>query len=289
MNGWIVLDKPVGLSSAAAVGKVRRLFDGAKAGHGGTLDPMASGVLPIALGEATKVIGYVLDGTKAYRATAAWGESRDSDDAEGAITGTSDVRPDATAIRAALAAFRGVITQMPPAFSALKVGGKRAYALARAGETPVLKARQVEIFSLELVENGLDWAIFDVSCSKGTYIRALARDLAAHLGTLGHLSALRRTRAGPFAESQAISLACLEELGHSARLAEALLPLETALDDIPALALDGADAAKLRHGQTIKVSAGFSDGIVFATSGNRPVAMAQVHDGILKPLRVFNS
>ncbi len=288
MSGWIVLDKPVGLSSAAAVGKVRRLFGGMKAGHGGTLDPLASGVLPIALGEATKVIGYILDATKAYRATVSWGESRDSDDAEGAVTGTCEVRPDAGAIDAALATFRGRIVQRPPAFSALKVGGKRAYKLARAGEAPEMKPREVEIFALELVETGPNHAVLDVSCGKGTYIRALARDLAVQLGTLGHLSALRRTRAGPFVESQVISLVSLEDLRHSARLADAPLPLETALADIPALALDGEAAAKLRHGQTIGVAAGFSDGIVLATSGNRPVAMAQVRDGTLKPVRVFN-
>jgi len=288
MNGWILLDKPKGLSSAAAVGNVRRLFDRVKAGHGGTLDPLATGLLPIALGEATKVIGYILDGTKGYRATVRWGESRDTDDAEGAVTATSAVRPERAAIVAALGGFVGRVTQQPPAYSALKVGGRRAYALARAGETVVLKSREIEIFSLDFIENDTDSAVFDVLCSKGTYIRALVRDLAQTLGTVGHLGDLRRTRAGPFTESQAISLACLEGLSHSARLAEALLPLETALDDIPALALDGEAAAKLRHGQSIDVSAGLRDGIVFATSDSGPVAMARATDGTLKPLRVFN-
>ncbi len=289
MNGWIVLDKPKGLSSAAGVAKVRHLFDRVKAGHGGTLDPLATGVLPIALGEATKVMGYILDSNKAYRATVVWGEARDTDDAEGNVTATSDHRPDRAAILAALPPFTGRLMQQPPAFSALKVGGRRAYAAARAGETVVLKSREIEIFALELVENDENHAVFDVSCGKGTYIRALARDLAQALGTVGYLGDLRRTRAGPFTESQAISLATLEDLRHSARLAEALLPLETALDDIPALALDGAAAAKLRHGQTISVSSGLKDGIVFVTSDTGPVAMARVIDGTLKPVRVFNS
>jgi len=289
MNGWIVLDKPKGLSSAAGVAKVRNLFDRVKAGHGGTLDPLATGVLPIALGEATKVMGYILDSNKAYRATVVWGESRDTDDAEGAVTATSDHRPDRAAILAVLPQFTGRLTQQPPAYSALKVGGRRAYATARAGETVELKSREIEVFALELVENSENRAVFDVSCGKGTYIRALARDLAQALGTVGYLGDLRRTRAGPFAESQAISLATLEDMRHSARLAEALLPLETALDDIPALALDGAAAAKLRHGQTISVSSGLKDGIVFVTSDTGPVAMARVIDGTLKPVRVFNS
>jgi tRNA pseudouridine55 synthase len=289
MNGWIVLDKPKGISSAAGVAKVRRLFDGAKAGHGGTLDPLATGVLPIALGEATKVMGYILDSNKGYRATVVWGESRNTEDAEGSVTGTSPRRPDRAAILAALPGFTGRLSQQPPAFSALKVDGQRAYAAARAGKPVELKPREINVFALELVDNGPNHAVLDVFCGKGTYIRALARDIALALGTLGYLGDLRRTRAGPFVESQAISLATLEDLSHSARLAEALLPLETALDDIPALALDGAAAAKLRYGQTISVSTGLKDGIVFATSDTGPVAMARAIDGTLKPIRVFNS
>lgn len=288
MIGWLVLDKPRGLSSAAAVGAVRRLFDGVKAGHGGTLDPLAEGVLPIALGEATKVIGYVLGGDKGYRATIRWGETRDTDDAEGSVVETSSVRPSATEIAQALPAFRGRITQVPPPYSAVKVAGRRAYALARAGKRPVLKPRTVEIHAFDLVRHGADETILDIVCGKGTYIRALVRDLAAKVGACAYLGALRRTQAGPFSHTQAIPLARLEELRHSARLADTLLPLETALADIPALALSGEDAARLRHGQTIRVDAGFSDGIVYATSGNRPIAMAQAHAGLLKPVRVFN-
>ena len=289
MNGWIVLDKPKGISSAAGVAKVRRLFGGAKAGHGGTLDPLATGVLPIALGEATKIMGYILDSNKGYRATVVWGESRNTEDAEGNVTGTNPHRPDRAAILAALPGFTGRLSQQPPSFSALKVDGQRAYATARAGKPVVLKPREINVFALELVDNGPNYAVLDVFCGKGTYVRALVRDIALALGTLGYLGDLRRTRAGPFAESQAISLATLEDLSHSARLAEALLPLETALDDIPAIALDGAAAAKLRHGQTISVSTGLKDGIVFATSDTGPVAMAQAIDGTLKPIRVFNS
>lgn len=288
MTGWIVLDKPRGLSSAAAVGAVRRVFGGIKAGHGGTLDPLAEGVLPIALGEATKVIGYVLGGDKAYRATICWGETRDTDDAEGAVVATSEARPRAAQIDQALGAFRGKITQVPPAYSAVKVAGRRAYALARAGERPALAPRTVDIHALDLVDHTADRTVLDISCGKGTYIRALVRDLAAALDACAYLGGLRRTRAGPFGESQAIPLASLEDLRHSARLADTPLPLETALADIPALALSSEDAAKLRHGQTIRVDAGLSDGVVYATSGNRPVAMAQANDGLLKPVRVFN-
>ena len=289
MNGWIILDKPKGISSATGVAKVRRLFNGAKAGHGGTLDPLATGVLPIALGEATKVMGYILDGNKAYRANVIWGESRNTEDAEGSVTGTSSHRPDREAILAVLPRFTGRLSQQPPSFSALKVDGRRSYTAARAGEPVELKPREIDIFSLELVENCRDHAVLDVFCGKGTYVRALARDIALALGTLGYLGELRRTRAGPFWESQAISLASLEDLSHSARLAEALLPLETALDDIPALALDGEAAEKLRHGQTISVSTGLKDGIFFAKTDTGPVAMARVIDGTLKPIRVFNS
>jgi tRNA pseudouridine55 synthase len=234
-------------------------------------------------------MGNILDSNKGYRATVVWGESRNTEDAEGSVTGTSPRRPDRAAILAALPGFTGRLSQQPPAFSALKVDGQRAYAAARAGKPVELKPREINVFALELVDNGPNHAVLDVFCGKGTYIRALARDIALALGTLGYLGDLRRTRAGPFVESQAISLATLEDLSHSARLEEALLPLETALDDIPALALDGAAAAKLRYGQTISVSAGLKDGIVFATSDTGPVAMVRAIDGTLKPIRVFNS
>jgi tRNA pseudouridine55 synthase len=287
INGWIVLDKPAGLSSAGAVGKVRAILGAAKAGHGGTLDPLATGVLPIALGEATKTVPYVMDGRKAYRFRIRWGEARDTLDGEGAVVGTSDVRPDRAALEAALPRFVGRLKQVPPKFSALKVAGARAYELARAGQPVTLTAREVEVFSLTLVAATREHADFDLACGKGTYVRALARDLAEAVGALGYVEQLRRTRAGPFTESDAISLDKLAELVHSAPLESCLLPLETALDDIPALAISGEQANRLRAGQSIVVDKTGS-GVVCAMSGGRPVALARLEAGELKPVRVFN-
>src|SRR6185369_8166034 len=235
VDGWVVLDKPLGMGSTQAVGRVRWLFGAQKAGHGGTLDPLATGVLPIALGEATKTVPFVIDGRKEYRFTLQFGEARSTEDAEGEVTATSEVRPTDGAIRAALASFIGAIEQMPPVFSALKVDGKRAYDLARAGEAVALKPRQVTIERLELLGRpDADHADFVVGCGKGTYIRSLGRDLARAVGTVGHLSALRRTAVGPFREEAAISLSKLEALGHNSPLLGALVPVATALDDIPA-------------------------------------------------------
>src|SRR6188768_3863512 len=252
IDGWVVLDKPLGMGSTAAVGRVRWLFSAEKAGHGGTLDPLATGVLPIALGEATKTVPFVMDGRKEYRFTLRFGEARSTDDGEGAVTATSEDRPSDQAIRAALPRFTGRFEQTPPAFSALKIGGQRAYDLARAGQAVDLKPRQVTIDRLELVSRpDADHADLVVSCGKGTYIRSLGRDLAVALGTVGHLSALRRTAAGPFREEAAISLPKLEALGHIPALLGALVPVVTALDDIPALALTEAQADQLRHGQPV--------------------------------------
>lgn len=290
LDGWVVVDKPPGVTSAGVVSALRRALKPMRIGHAGTLDPLATGVLPVALGEATKTVAYAMDGAKSYLFTLQFGQSRDSDDAEGVITGESPIRPDDAAIQAVLPRFLGRIRQRPPAFSAIKVAGQRAYALARAGQAPEMAEREVEITRIELVSRpGPDSAEFAVDCGKGTYVRALARDIALALGTLGHVAALRRTRVGPFAENQAIGLDNLIALGHSAPAFEYLLPIITALDDIPALALDGDAAAKLRHGQSIDVSTGLRDGIVFATSDNGPVAMARAIGGTLKPLRVFNS
>ena len=247
IDGWVVLDKPVGLGATPAVSRVRRLFGAQQAGHGGTLDPLASGVLPIALGEATKTVPFVMDGRKEYRFTLRFGEARATEDAEGEVTATSEVRPDDAAIAGALAAFCGEIEQMPPAFSALKVDGRRAYDLARAGETVELKPRKVLIERLEFLGRpDRDHANFLVGCGKGTYIRSLGRDLAIALGTVGHLSMLRRTAAGPCREAAAISLPKLEALGHIPALFGALAPVATALDDIPALAVTEAQADRLR-------------------------------------------
>jgi tRNA pseudouridine55 synthase len=291
IDGWVVLDKPIGLGSTPAVGKVRRLFGAQKAGHGGTLDPLASGVLPIALGEATKTVPFVMDGRKEYRFTLCFGEARSTEDLEGEVTSTSEVRPEDSAIRAALPGFVGTIQQMPPAFSALKIDGQRAYDLARAGEAVDLKPRPVVIERLELVGRpDADHADFVVSCGKGTYIRSLGRDLALALGTVGHLSFLRRTAAGPFREQAAISLSKLEALGHIPALLGALAPVETALDDIPALALTEAQADRLRQGQPVLLTRDVppSGALLRAEAGSRLIALVRSDGVALKPVRVFN-
>jgi tRNA pseudouridine55 synthase len=291
VDGWVILDKPVGLGSTPAVSKVRRLFGAQKAGHGGTLDPLASGVLPIALGEATKTVPFVMDGRKEYRFTLRFGEARATEDAEGEVTATSDLRPTDEAIRSALSAFEGDIEQVPPAFSALKIEGKRAYDLARAGQPVDLKPRRVLIERLELLGRpDTDHADFVVSCGKGTYIRSLGRDLARALGTVGHLSALRRTAVGPFREEAAISLPKLEALGHIPALLGVLAPVATALDDIPALALTEAQADRLRQGQPVLLTrdAPPSGALLRVETGSRLVALVRSDGTSLKPVRVFN-
>ena len=291
IDGWVVLDKPLGLGSTPAVSRVRRLFGAQKAGHGGTLDPLATGVLPIALGEATKTVPFVMDGRKEYRFTLKFGEARSTEDAEGEVTATSEARPADEAIRGALAAFLGEIDQRPPAFSALKIDGQRAYDLARAGELVELKLRRVQIDRLEfLARPDAEHADFVVGCGKGTYIRSLGRDLALALGTVGHLSALRRTAAGPLREEAAISLPKLEALGHIPALFGALVPVVTALDDIPALALTEAQADQLRHGQPVFLTrdAPPSGALVRAESGEKLVALVRSDGVSLQPVRVFN-
>lgn len=291
IDGWVVLDKPVGIGSTPAVGRVRRLFGAQKAGHGGTLDPLASGVLPIALGEATKTVPFVMDGRKEYRFTIRFGEARSTEDGEGEVTATSNIRPADAAIGAALAAFVGEIEQMPPAYSALKIDGRRAYDLARAGEVVDLKSRRVMIERLELTGRpDPDHADFVVQCGKGTYIRSLGRDLALALGTVGHLSALRRTAAGPFREEQAISLPKLECLGHIPALFGALAPVATALDDIPALAMTEAQANRLRQGQPVILTrdAPPSGALLRAEVDGRLVALVRSAGVALQPVRVFN-
>ncbi len=298
INGWINVDKPVGMTSAACVNRVRRVIDAAKLGHAGTLDPAASGVLPIALGEATKTMPFVVDTHKQYVFTVNWGARRDTDDDQGRVVETADRRPSEADIRAALPNFTGEIIQVPPAFSAIKVDGVRAYTLARAGEEVVLAARQISILSFELLDIvDRDCARFAVKSGKGAYMRALARDLASALGTCGHLSGLRRSSVGPFTEATAISLEKLEELGHSAAVFPTLLPIETALDGIPALALSVKEAAQLRNGQAVpimrphdreQIEAVGDEGIVLAVEAATPVALARV-DGIqIRPVRVLN-
>jgi len=301
IHGWVVIDKPAGMTSTEVVSKVRRSLEAAKAGHAGTLDPIATGILPVALGEATKTVPFLMDATKVYRFTARWGEARATDDIEGAVIGESAFRPSEAAIRAALQSFEGEILQRPPAFSAIKVEGERAYDLARAGETVELQPRLVYIEEAKLLDaSDPDRAIFEITCGKGTYVRALVRDLAEKLGTLGHVEALRRTRVGPFTEAQALPLDKFLELGHSAAALAHLHAVETPLDDIPAVPITAGDAGRLRSGQAIFLRAGMKlppealadDGeelSILCTLGHgRPVALCAYDAGQLRPVRVFN-
>ncbi|WP_225675852.1 tRNA pseudouridine(55) synthase TruB [Bradyrhizobium hereditatis] len=297
VHGWVVLDKPIGMTSTHAVAVLKRLFQAKRAGHAGTLDPLASGGLPIALGEATKTVPFVMDGRKRYRFTVAWGEERDTDDTEGRVVRTSDLRPSADAIRALLPQFTGLIEQIPPQYSAIKVQGERAYDLARDGETVELKPRPVEIHELTLIEHGDNGlSVFEAECGKGTYVRALARDIGRILGCFGHICALRRTLVGPFRETDMIPLEELEALCNRAAsgegsLADALLPVETALDDIPALAVTRADAARLHRGQAVLLrgrDAPNNSGTVYVTVAGRLLALAEIGNGELIPKRVFN-
>ncbi len=254
VNGWLIVDKPAGITSAQVVSRVRRAAVAAKAGHGGTLDPLATGILPVAFGEATKAISYVVDGAKLYRFTVKWGEQRDTDDAEGEVTAVSGVRPTAAEIRGVLDRFTGNIEQVPPTYSAIKISGRRAYALARAECSVALPARPVRVDRIALVDcPDRDSAVFEVLAGKGVYMRALARDLGQELGTVGHVTALRRVMVGPFSEEQAISLEKVEHLAHSEQLVDYLLPVGVALADIPALTLTEAEARHLQHGRPIAV------------------------------------
>jgi tRNA pseudouridine55 synthase len=297
-HGWLVIDKPAGPTSSRVVGIVRRQTGATKVGHAGTLDPLATGVLPVALGEATKTVAYAMTGEKRYRFRVRWGIARATDDAEGEITAESQARPSPAAIEAALPCFTGTLWQTPPAYSAIKVGGRRAYALARAGRPQQLAARPVEVAALRLVATpDADHADLEVLVGKGTYIRALARDLAMALGTLGHVAALRRLAVGRFTEAQAISLDFVALHGHSLATCEQLLPIETALDDIPALALTATEAARLRHGQRVTPFDPeqrarldrIDDGtVVSACCDQALVALARIENRALRPLRVIN-
>jgi tRNA pseudouridine55 synthase len=300
--GWVILDKPLGMTSTQAVGAVRRIFDAQKAGHAGTLDPMATGILAIALGEATKTVPFAMDAQKTYRFTATWGESRDSDDAEGKVTGTCDQRPTAAQIEAMLPRFTGALSQTPPVYSAIKVQGERAYDLARDGEEVVLEPRPVQVFEARLVEAQIDTAVFEIRCSKGTYVRSWVRDIALALGTLGHVSTLRRTRSGGWDEKDAVGLDTLTPFMHSPAAFGYLRPLSTALDGIPALAVSGPDTVRIRSGNPILIRAalfakmkdGFGDGelsgltVFLKEEDGSPVALAEIAEGELRPFRVFN-
>ena len=296
IHGWVILDKPVGLGSTTAVSAVKRILRQAgepktKVGHGGTLDLLASGVLPIALGEATKLCGRMLDATKAYDFTIRFGEETQTLDGEGEVVAMSDVRPTLSQVETILPSFTGEIEQVPPSYSALKIDGKAAYERARAGEELEMKPRTVTIRSLRVSpssrEPELDHVTLSAEVSKGTYIRSLARDIAHALGTVGHVSYLRRTRAGPFGLSHAISLDFLEEAAKARRLTETVLPLTAALDDIPALPVTPDQAQLLRHGQRL---AGFpaKPGLSLATSEATPVALVEASADGLKVVRGFN-
>jgi len=294
VNGWLILDKPEGMTSTRAVGRVRWLYDAVKAGHAGTLDPLATGILPIAFGEATKTVPFAVEGRKAYRFTVRFGAETDTDDREGKVTETSDRRPTAAEIEAVLPQFTGAISQVPPRYSALKVEGARAYDLARNEEEFELAPRVVTVDRLRLVDlPGPDHGVLEAECGKGTYVRALARDLGRALGCLGHVSALRRTRVGSFTEAEAVTLEEVEAAAQESR--EAALPLlrpvETALQDLPALNLSSADAARLRQGQAVLLrgrDAPIMTGPVYVVSKGALVALGEVAQGEFRPRRIFN-
>ncbi len=298
LNGWLVVDKPPGMTSTDVVNRVRRGFDAQKAGHGGTLDPLATGVLPVAFGHATKTVPYVMDGTKLYRFTLRLGEARDTDDSDGQVVARSDVRPTDAQVAAALPAFIGDIMQVPPAYSAIKVAGKRAYDMAREGRAPVLEPRPARVDRFALVERvDAETAVFEVQSGKGVYMRNLARDLAQACGTLGHVAALRRLRVGPFTEAQAISLdKCLVQADNAAASPDLLLPVATALADIPALALTEAEVFGLLNGQAISLvdlmgripqTANPDGGLARAMAGMRVIGLCRLSEGWLRPERLL--
>jgi tRNA pseudouridine55 synthase len=298
VSGWICLDKPYDLTSTHAVGRVRRAFNAQKGGHAGTLDPLATGILPIALGEATKTVPYLVEADKAYRFTIEWGRSTNTWDREGETTAENDVRPTPEQVEAVLGRFIGDITQVPPNYSAIKVDGERAYDLARDGVEFELEGRTVSIHGLRLAETpDPDHTVLEMECGKGAYVRAIVRDVAEALGACGHVSQLRRTRVGPFTEDRAITLEKLEELSHKAAALEALLPVVTALDDIPVLAVTAEDAFRLAQGrslvlvprqvETMKARLTGGSRTVSAMEGNRLVALCEMRAGRLNPVRVF--
>ena len=298
LDGWLIVDKPQGLTSTDVVNRVRRWFDAQKAGHGGTLDPLATGLLPVAFGAATKTVPYVMDGTKVYRFTLRLGDARDTDDADGQTIASSDARPTDAQIRAALPTFVGDIMQIPPVFSAIKVAGERSYDLARAGTPPVLEPRPARVDRFELVERpDADTAVFEVQSGKGVYMRSLARDLARACGSCGHVAALRRLRVGPFSEAQAIPLDKLARAEDTPPTSpDFLLPVATALADIPALALTEAEAFGLSHGQAISLvalmgripqAADPNGGLARAMAGTRVLGLCRLEDGWMKPERLL--
>jgi tRNA pseudouridine55 synthase len=288
VNGWLILDKPLGVTSTQAVSRVKRIFNAKKAGHAGTLDPLASGLLPIAFGEATKTVPFVQDGIKAYRFAVQWGSETNTDDTEGVVTRHSDKRPTPDAIEAALPLFVGTIMQRPPAFSAIKINGERAYDVARDGEDVVLKERPITIHSLTMIASDDECSTFEAICGKGTYVRALARDLGIHLGCFGHVQSLRRTRVGPFIEIDGVSLTLLEQDGIDPHAY--MRSVEAGLIDLPCVLVDREGAQRLRRGQSLILRGRDAplEGYVYAVHAGVPIAFGSVERGALVPQRVFN-
>jgi len=288
VNGWINLDKPVGVTSTQAVARLKHLFNAKKAGHAGTLDPLASGVLPVAFGEATKTVSVVQDGMKTYHFAVKWGVETDTDDGEGKPVQTSDARPEPSAIVAVLPQFTGVIMQIPPQFSAIKIAGERAYDLARDGQQFEIAAREITVNRLELVSHTPDESMFEAECGKGGYVRSLARDIGRALGCFGHVSLLRRTRVGPFLVSEGVSFEQLEAAGEA--LSTALLGVEAGLSDMQRVMVDRNGAATIRRGQRLIVrgSAAPEEGAAYAVCFGTPVAVGQVENGEFVSTRVFN-
>ena len=297
LHGWIAIDKPYGMSSATVVAQALRLLGAQKAGHGGTLDPLATGVLPIAFGEATKTVSFVMDGQKDYHFTIKWGEEKTTDDCEGETICISEIRPSVEMIHSLIPQFTGFISQVPPIFSAIKVDGQRAYAKARRQESVTLSERQVYVESLTLLSSTLDLASFSISCGKGTYIRSIARDMGRLLGCYGHISQLRRVRCGPFTEENTICLDKLREIGHSATSANFMLPVELALDDILAIDLTDDEACRLQNGQVLSIDRLtvcrpskdiVQPKVLKAMSHGRLVALVRIEGSNLHSIRGFN-
>lgn len=300
ISGWLNLDKPMGLTSTQAIGRVRRILNAQKLGHAGTLDPLATGVLPIALGEATKTIPFAQDADKLYSFTVKWGEARNTDDCEGEVTETSGKRPTEAEITALMPRFTGNIEQVPPQFSAIKIDGERAYDLAREGQKVDIQPRQVTVYGFKIVKQTPDETEFELNCSKGTYVRAIARDMGRILGCFGHVSALRRLAVGNFTENDSIPLDEFEKIMQSATPDQVLMPVETVLDDIPALAMTDSEISRIRQGQTLKFLsrqdfdrlsvAGIDEmtELVLAIGDNKPLALLEKQGIELHPVKVFN-
>jgi tRNA pseudouridine55 synthase len=288
VNGWVCLDKPVGLTSTQAVAQLKYLFNAKKAGHAGTLDPLASGVLPIAFGEATKTVSIVQDGVKVYRFGVKWGEETDTDDAEGRVIASSDLRPDPQTILALLPRFIGVISQVPPVYSAIKIGGERAYDLARDGAAVVMEPREIVVHRLDLVSAEPDMAIFEAECGKGTYVRAIARDLGRLLGCHGHVVLLRRTRVGPFVSERSVTLEGLRETPDS--LSAAMAPLEAGLAELTCIPVDRDGATIVRRGQKLLLRGSHApgEGPAYVACFGSPIAFGVVESGYFVSTRVFN-